>query len=71
VAKQRKGKKKSRTKLPPETKLPLTLSMQALPLGRFYHISSLNHSVSKSSINFVHILSPFGNELIKHNLKEE
>jgi hypothetical protein len=29
--------------------------------------SSLNHPISKSSTNFVHILSPFGNELIKHN----
>jgi hypothetical protein len=27
--------------------------------------------LAKSSINFVPILSPFGNELIKHNLREE
>jgi hypothetical protein len=36
--------------------------MQALPLDRHYHVSSTN---------FVHILSPFGNELIKYNLREE
>jgi hypothetical protein len=40
--------------------------MQALPL-RHYHVPSLNHLVSK---DFVHILSPFGNELIKHNMRE-
>jgi hypothetical protein len=27
--------------------------------------------LAKSSTNFVHILSPFGNELIKHKLREE
>jgi hypothetical protein len=27
--------------------------------------------LAKSSTNFVHILSPSGNELIKHNLREE
>jgi hypothetical protein len=26
--------------------------------------------LAKSSTNFVHILSPFGIELIKHNLRE-
>jgi hypothetical protein len=36
-----------------------------------YHISSLNHPISKSSTNFVHNLSPFGNELIKHKSREE
>jgi hypothetical protein len=45
--------------------------MQALPLDRYYHVSSLNHPVSKSSTNFVHNLSPFGNELIKYNPREE
>jgi hypothetical protein len=44
--------------------------MQARPLDRIYQVSSLNHPVSKSSTNFVHILFPFGNELIKHNLRE-
>jgi hypothetical protein len=44
-------------------KLPLTLSMQALlltlsPLDRYYHASFLNHPISRSSTNFVHILSP-------------
>jgi hypothetical protein len=45
--------------------------MQALPLGRYYHASSLNHLISKSSINFVHNLFPFDNELIKYNPWEE
>jgi hypothetical protein len=45
--------------------------MQALPLDRHYHVSSLNHPISKSSTNFVHNLSLFGNKLIKHNLREE
>jgi hypothetical protein len=65
AANQRKIKKSS------NSKLPLTLSMQALPLGRIYHVSSLNHSVrKKSSTNFVHIFSRFGNELIKHKPRE-
>ncbi len=41
------------------------------PLDRHYHVSSLNHPISKSFTNFVHNLSPFGNELIKHKLREE
>jgi hypothetical protein len=35
-----------------------------------YHISSLNYPVSKSFTNFVHNLSLFDNELIKHNPRE-
>jgi hypothetical protein len=45
--------------------------MQALPLDKYYHVSSLNHPISKSLTDFVHNLSPFGNELIKHNSREE
>jgi hypothetical protein len=41
------------------------------PLDKHYHVSSLNHPVSKSSTNFVHNLSPFGNELVKDKLREE
>jgi hypothetical protein len=44
--------------------------MQALPLCH-YQVSSLNHPISKSLTNFVQNLSIFGNELIKHNLREE
>jgi hypothetical protein len=47
--------------------LPLTLS----PLDRYYHASSLNHPISRSSTNFVHILSPFVNKLIKYKPREE
>jgi hypothetical protein len=45
--------------------------MQALPLERYYPAYSLNHLISKSLTNFVHNLSPFGNELIKYNPIEE
>jgi hypothetical protein len=45
--------------------------MQALPLDRHCHVSSLNHPISKSSTNFVHNLSPFGSELMKHKPREE
>jgi hypothetical protein len=41
------------------------------PLDRHYHVSSLNHPISKSSINFVHNLFSFDNELIKHKQREE
>jgi hypothetical protein len=47
------------------------LSPLVSPLDKYYHVSSLNHPISKSSTNFVHNLSPFGNELIKHNSREE
>jgi hypothetical protein len=41
------------------------------PLGRIYHVSSLNNLVSKRVLpTFVHILSLFGNELVKHKLRE-
>jgi hypothetical protein len=36
-----------------------------------YHVYSLNHPISKSSTNFMPILFPFDNELIKHKLREE
>jgi hypothetical protein len=69
---QRRAKKSSKTQKAHKTqKLSLTLSMQALPLGRYYHVSSLNHPISKNSTNFVHNLSPFDNELIKHKSREE
>jgi hypothetical protein len=56
----------------PWIKLPPKHSQCKLsPLGRYYHDSSLNHPISKSSTNFVHILSPFDNELIKHKPREE
>jgi hypothetical protein len=37
----------------------------------FIMFHSLNHLISKSSINFVHNLSLFDNELIKHKSREE
>jgi hypothetical protein len=74
---QIRAKKSSKTQKSHKTQklllnqLPLTLSMQAHPLDKHYHVFSLNHPVSKSSTNFVSILSPFGNELIKHKPKKE
>jgi hypothetical protein len=45
--------------------------MQALPplVGIIMFLLSITR-LAKSSTNFVLILSPFGNELIKHNLRE-
>jgi hypothetical protein len=53
--------------------LPLTFSMLALPLRwnlSCFPQTSLNHPVSKEFYHFVHIRSPFGNELIKHKPRE-
>jgi hypothetical protein len=68
---QRKGKEKLKIKLSRKQPPPLPSQCKLSPLDRHYHVSSLNHPVSKSSTNFVHNLSPFGNELIKHKSKEE
>jgi hypothetical protein len=53
--------------------LPLTLSMQALPLR--YNLSCFHKLLSttwlaKEFYNFMHILFPFDNELIKHKPRE-
>jgi hypothetical protein len=53
------------------SKLPLILSLQALPLDKHYHVFLSTTLLAKSSTNFVPILSPFGNELIKHKSREE
>jgi hypothetical protein len=66
----RKAQKLKNTN-PPESTPRNTLNETSPPYIDFYHVSSLNHPISKSSTNFVPMLSPFGNELIKHNLKEE
>jgi hypothetical protein len=63
--------KSSKTQTPPESTPRNTLNETSPPYINFYHVSSLNHLISKSSTNFVPMLSPFGNKLIKHNLKEE
>jgi hypothetical protein len=66
---QRRAKKSSKSQRP--TKLPPEQTQCKLsPLGRHYHVSSLNLPVTMSSTNFIHIFSPFDNELIKHNLRE-
>jgi hypothetical protein len=52
--------------------LPLTLSMQSLPLRLSFIMFLLSTTrLAKSSTNFVPILSPFGNELTKHKPREE
>jgi hypothetical protein len=53
------------------TKLPLTISVQVLPLDRYYHVSSLSHPVSKEFNQLCAHTLPFGNELIKHKPREE
>jgi hypothetical protein len=45
--KSSKPKQKLKINTPPEINIPLTLSMQAPPIDRHYHISSLNHPISK------------------------
>jgi hypothetical protein len=47
--------------------------MQALPLGRIYHVFHKLFSTTQLAIefyHFVHILSPFGNELVKYKPRE-
>jgi hypothetical protein len=58
-------------KLPLSQTPPNTLNASSLPYIDIYHISSLNHPISKSSTNFVHILFPIGNEPIKYKPREE
>jgi hypothetical protein len=50
---------------------PNIINVSSPPWIVIYHVSSLNHPISKSSTNFVSILSPFDNELIKQKLREE
>jgi hypothetical protein len=52
-------------------KLPLTISVQVLPLDRYYHVSSLSHPVRKEFNQLCAHTLPFGNELIKHKPREE
>jgi hypothetical protein len=69
VVTQVKGKEKLKLKL----KTPPKQSQYKLSsLDRFYHVSSLNHPVSREFYKFcAYSLSPpFGNELIKHNPRE-
>jgi hypothetical protein len=48
-----------------------TLNASSPPYIVIYYVSSFNHPINKSYTNFVSIFSPFGNELIKHKLREE
>jgi hypothetical protein len=63
--------KSSKSTIPLKSTPPNSLNASSPPLIAIYHVSSLIHPISKSSINFVPILSPFGNELIKHKPREE
>jgi hypothetical protein len=54
--KSSKSKKKQRKTQTQNS--PLTLLMQALPLGRIYHVCSLNHQVSKRVLPTLCIFSP-------------
>jgi hypothetical protein len=64
---QRKAKRTSKS----QKLIKLQTQCKPFPLDRYYHVFSHNHPISKSSTNFLYNLSPFGNELIKHNLREE
>jgi hypothetical protein len=61
----------SNSKTPHESNSPKHSQCKLSPLDWHYHVSSLNHPISKSSTNFVPVLSLFGNKLIKHKLREE
>jgi hypothetical protein len=55
-----------------ESTPPNFLNAISLPFGRIYHVFQKLLStteLAKESYHFVHILSPFGNELIKHKLR--
>jgi hypothetical protein len=69
--KAQKEHKSSKSTLPQKSTPPNTLNASSPPLIVIYHVSSLNHPVRKSPTNFVPILSPFANELIKHKPWEE
>jgi hypothetical protein len=66
-----KSKKSSNSKTHHKSNSPYHSQCKLSSLGKHYYVYSLNHPISKSSTNFVNNLSPFDNELIKHNLREE
>jgi hypothetical protein len=75
VATQKNGKEELRKaqnyKTPPERTPPNTLNASSLPLIDIIMFLLSTTRLAKSSTNFVLILSPFRNELIKHQLREE
>jgi hypothetical protein len=71
---QRKAKKSSKlknSKLPLKSTPPNTLKSSSLPLVDIIMFLLSTTRLANSSTNFMHNLSPFGNELIKHNSREE
>jgi hypothetical protein len=68
---QTKKKSKEKLKIRRLNTTPNTLNASSPPYIVIYYVSSLNHPISKSSTNFVCNLSSFGNELIKHEPREE
>jgi hypothetical protein len=72
LRKAQKSKKSSNQGKSSKSTLSLSLLMQALPLRYSFIILLLSITrLAKSSTNFVHILSSFGNEIIKHKPREE
>jgi hypothetical protein len=75
--KAQKNKKGSKSTLPLKSTPPNTLNASSPPLDRHlswigtYHVFLSTTLLANSSTNFVPILSPFDNELIKHKLREE
>jgi hypothetical protein len=69
------GKKEANDKWKGKEKLntpPNFLNASSPPWVEFIMFPqiSFNHRLAKEFYHFVHILSPFGNELIKHKLRE-
>jgi hypothetical protein len=70
-AKAQNQHKSSKSTLPLKSTPPSTLNA-SFPLRQSFIIFLLSITrLAKSYTNFVPILSPFGNELIKHKLREE
>jgi hypothetical protein len=69
--KSSKPKQKLKINTPLKSTPPNTLNACSSPQIVIYHVFSLIHPIRKSSTNFVLILSPFDNELIKYKPREE
>jgi hypothetical protein len=69
--KEQKKLKLKNSKLPLQSTPPNTLNASSPPYIDIIMFLLSTTQLAKSSTNFVHILSPFGNELIRHKLREE
>jgi hypothetical protein len=67
----KKSSKSKKLKTLPEINYPKHSQCKLSPLGRPIMFLLSTTQLAKSSTNFVLILFPFGNELIKHKPREE